>query len=372
MTIGQRIKQARKASRMSLRALAEEAGVSAMAISKYERNENTPSSSVVIRLAQSMDVPVDYFFRPIQQNVEVQAFRKHASLGIKEQEAIQARIQEWLERYLEIENLLLFEAPQTELPHFSIHSLEEVERAAQELRQAWDLGMDPIENLTGLLEDRGIKVGQVDVSRRRNDHLVAGKADFDACTFLAGGLPVIVTQANIPGDRQRYDLAHELGHLVLEVPPEINAEKAAHRFAGAFLVPAPSARFELGAAVTGAGRTSLELNELYMLKRKYGLSMQAWVYRARDLGIISESTAKDLFQRFRRNGWHRREPGEQILAEEPIRMQLLVYRALAEDLISRSRAQELSGKPLDETWLAEEFHQDVAAARSGRGYEHLD
>jgi len=356
MTIGLRIKQARKASRMSLRSLAEEAGVSAMAISKYERNEMVPSSTVVIRLAQSMDIPVDHFFRPIQKNIKVQAYRKHASLQVKEQEAIQARIQEWLERYFEIEDIVLLDTPPIALPQFVIGSLEDVEQAAEEMRQVWGLGMDAIENLTEVLEDRGIKVGQVD-----------GFNDFDACTFLVKDQPVIVTRSGIPGDRQRYNLAHELGHLVLKAPPDIDEEKAAHRFAGAFLVPAVSVRFELGNQ-----RTSLGLSELYMLKKKYGLSMQAWIFRARDLEVISESTAKLMFRSFRQKGWSRREPGEQIQAEEPMRMRLLVYRALAEDMISRSRMQELLGEPLDETWLNEESHQDVTTARSGHGHKHLD
>ena len=309
MTIGQRIKQARKASQKSLRALAEEVGVSAMAISKYERNEVVPSSSVVIRLSHSMNVPVDYFFRPAQEQIEVQAFRKHASLGKKDQEAIQARIQEWVERYFEIEDLLFVNSPHFELPRFPVNSFEDVEAAAQELRQAWDLGADGIDNLIELLEDRGIKVGQVD-----------GFEDFDACTFLVKGEPVMVTRSNIPGDRQRFNLAHELGHLVLDVPEGLDQEKAAYRFAGAFLVPAETARFELGEK-----RTGLEISELYMLKRKYGLSMQAWIYRARDLGIISENTFQVLCKRFRRYGWRRQEPGANFAPPNSLQVAFLAF-----------------------------------------------
>jgi Zn-dependent peptidase ImmA (M78 family) len=95
-----------------------------------------------------------------------------------------------------------------------------------------------------------------------------------------------------------------------------------------------------------------------MLKHKYGLSMQAWIFRARDLGIISDNTAARLFQRFRANGWHRGEPGDAIPAEISLRMKRLIYRALAEDLISRSRAQELLGEPLKLHWAAEAFQQD--------------
>ncbi len=96
----------------------------------------------------------------------------------------------------------------------------------------------------------------------------------------------------------------------------------------------------------GHRRTTLDMNELYLLKQKYGLSMQAWIFRARDLEIISPQLAERLFQRFRANHWQRQEPGKAYPSENPLRMERLIYRALVEDLISRSRAQELLGKPL--------------------------
>lgn len=355
MTIGQRIRLARRANQMSQRALAEAAGISAMAISKYERGSDIPSSSVLLQLARSLEVPVEYFFRPLQQNVEVRAFRKHVSLGVKEQDAIQARIQEWLERYFELEDLLHIQGSPEVLPEIPVGSFDEVESAAEELRRRWNLGMDAIENLTWLIEDRGLKIGVVD-----------GFDDFDACTFKAREQPVIVTRAQIPGDRQRFNIAHEMGHLVLKISGALKEEKAAHRFAGAFLVPASTARHELGQK-----RSSLELHELALLKQKYGLSMQAWIYRAQDLEIISESTARNYFRFFRQQGWPRQEPGAQIPEERPQRLKLLVYRALAEDLISRSRAQELLGEPLN-GWVTGEPHHDVFAAPSGHRYEHLD
>ena len=82
------------------------------------------------------------------------------------------------------------------------------------------------------------------------------------------------------------------------------------------------------------------------LKRKCGLSMQGWIYRAKDLGITSEGAATRLFRQFRHAGWHEQEPGDQLPSEEPSRMARLVLRALSEDLVSESRAAELLGEPL--------------------------
>jgi Zn-dependent peptidase ImmA (M78 family) len=133
----------------------------------------------------------------------------------------------------------------------------------------------------------------------------------------------------------------------------VDVEKAAYRFAGAFLVPEDAARSELG-----QNRHTLDFFELHLLKHKYGLSMQGWVYRAKDLRIISEAAAKRLFMHFRKMGWHRREPGDQLDPEKPERMKRLLMRALAEDMISRTRASELLGMPLHQFWMKEAEKHD--------------
>jgi transcriptional regulator with XRE-family HTH domain len=349
MTIGQRIKQARKANNLSLRKLADRVGISAMAISKYERDRSIPSSAVVIRLADALGVKIDFFFRPASAVVQLQAYRKHAALGVKAQDMIQMRIQDWVERYLEVESLFPDEKQAVTLPIYSVNSLDQIENAALQLRETWNLGLDPIENLVQLLEDRGIKVG-----------LISGFEHFDACTFKIDNIPVIVSKSEIPGDRQRFNVGHELGHIVLDVQEDLDAEQASHRFVGAFLVPAISAHFELG-----NHRTDLNVNELNILKQKYGLSMQAWIHRAADLDIISGPLAERLYKRFRINSWRRTEPGEAYPSETPMRMERLIYRALAEDLISHSMAQELLGKPLPQLWMPEALQQNELAIHPG-------
>ncbi len=337
MSIGQRIKQARKINQLSQRHLAEMVGVSAMAISKYERDLITPASDMLMRLAEVLDVSIDFFFRSAVPEVKFQAYRKHTSLLVKDQKSIQARVQEWLERYLEVERLFVTEELEMKLPKYAVFSYDDIEKAAEKLRKDWLLGLDPIEDLVQVLEDRGIKVGLVDGS----DH-------FDACTFNVNGNPVIVTKKDLPGDRQRFNIGHELGHLVLDVQDGVDLEKSAHRFVGALLAPASAVRYELGER-----RSTLNMNELHLLKQKYGLSMQAWIFRAKDLGIITDAAAKKLFKMFRVKGWHRQEPGKPLPPEEPVRMERLIYRSLVEDLISRSKAQELLGKPLKNRWVSE-------------------
>ena len=326
--LGRRLKIARTGAMLSQRELARKVGVSAQAISKYERGLDIPSSKVLIGLAKALGVKVDFFFREIFINSIVPAYRKKASLSRKKEQAIIVQIQDWLERYLAIESLYSIEEPPS-LPVYRVSSMEDVEEYAVELRQKWSIGLAPVENLIELLEDRGIKIGLVD-----------GNEDFDGCAFMVNKkFPVIVVKKDLPGDRQNFNLAHELGHLVLDVAESLDEEKAAYRFAGAFLVPAEVVYRELGRR-----RKSLNLYELHLLKHKYGLSMQGWIHRAKDLKIISETLAKQLFSLFRKKGWYKKEPGDQIPPQKPERFKRLVLRALEEGLISRAKASELLGK----------------------------
>lgn len=344
MSIGERIKGARAMAGLSQRAIADVVGVSAMAISKYENDHDTPGSSVLLRLARALNVKVDYFFRESKVRLSAPAYRLRQPLPKNEETRIKEQVQEWIERYLEVESLFGEETEYPLLPKWSVSTFEEVEEKAAELRRQWEMGNEPIENLIVLLEDRGIKVTLID-----------GHTSFDALTLWANDeIPVIVVNRDAPGDRQRFNLAHELGHIVINNVGQLDPEKVAHRFAGAFLVPRSMAEFELGKR-----RKTLGLYELHMLKHKYGLSMNAWIYRAKELGILSEESAGRLFTSFRQKGFNRNEPGEPIKPVEPQRLQRLVDRALAEDMISRSRATELLGMPVSQFYKEEAKRHDI-------------
>lgn len=334
MNIGERIKVARRRTGLSLRGLAERAGVSAQAVSKYERGMDVPGSGVLIRLAQALDVRVEYLLRPIKVSLSSLQYRGHTAPGRKDIFRVQAKAQDWLERYLIAESLVGEQIP-FEFPQINrqIRVIDEAERAAQEMRRAWDLGLGPIDSVVEALEARGIKVG-----------LVEGEEKFDTLTFWANGnTPVMVINGNESGDNQRFSLAHELAHLVLEVDMHLDEEKAANRFAGAFLLPGSTVGYELGRK-----RRKLDLFELHLLKHKYGVSMQTWIDRAKECGILSPASARYWFRIFREKGWHREEPGDKIASERPARFERLIMRALAEDIISETRAAELLGVPLPE------------------------
>ena len=76
------------------------------------------------------------------------------------------------------------------------------------------------------------------------------------------------------------------------------------------------------------------------------MSMQQWIYRAKDLDIISESRATEWFKKFSREGWRQQEPID-VKPEEPQRFKLLVIQAVTEGIISPIRAAEFLSIPYD-------------------------
>lgn len=339
--MGDRLRMARVKAGLSLRALAQSVEVSHMAISKYEQGLMVPGSAMLVKMAKVLNVKPDYFFRSSRIMLSSPSYRKRQSLSAKRQHMIMGEIQDWLERYVEIETLLFDQPPGFEMPNnfpMKISSIQEAESVAQALRWEWDLGEGPIENLSEALEEHNFRVG-----------LVEGDDRFDALTLWSDHeWPVIAIKRGLPGDRHRLNLAHELGHNLMECEEGVDSEKAAYRFAGALLVPAKAAKWELGPQ-----RRHLNYVELHSLKHKYGMSMAAWIFRAKDLNIISEYVAARHFQDFRQRGWYHQEPGHQLPTEEPERMKRLVMQALAENHISRSRAGELLGEPLAKFWEEE-------------------
>ena len=330
--VGERIHAARKGAGLSLRALGDLAGVSQTAISKYEKGEIIPDSGMLIKIGNATNTSLDYFFR--QNNVELSqaSYRCRKSLNKKSQSLIHARTVDWLERYLEIEHISneKIEINLSGKENCYVDSLKDIESIAIMIRKQWNLGLDPIDNLIDSFEMHGIKVGLIDADKK-----------FDALTFRHENNPVIAVAKNIPGDRQRFNLAHELGHIILNINPELDEEKAANRFAGAFLIPEEMMKYELLEK-----RKALDINELYRLKHRYGISMMALIHRAADLEIITDNIAERLYRLFSKNGWNKKEPGKGFPNERPIHIELLILRAHAEEKITRSRAVELFGEPL--------------------------
>ncbi|PKM09216.1 MAG: transcriptional regulator [Gammaproteobacteria bacterium HGW-Gammaproteobacteria-4] len=356
--LGSRIKQGRVAAGLSLRELAQAVGLSAMAISKYERDQIKPSSETLLRLAKALDVRTEYFFRQPGVELSEVEFRKHSRLSAKDEGRALEDVREQMERWLELEAIIPASWPKAFAPPrglpIQVKSYEDIELQAEKVRAAWQLGVGPIRNLIDKMEEEGINVFLTSHD---------GGKKFDGLAAKANGHTVIVVGQDWPGDRQRFTLAHELGHLVLHgrLAPGLDEERACNRFAGAFLVPKDEVH-----RLLGSSRSWLEPRELYLLKHEWGLSMNGWLYRAQDLGILNKSAARRHWEFFAQQGeagtsWRECEPGDSYPRECPRRFAQLVYRALAEDLIGESRAAELFGVPLVELRLRRRMEATDAA-----------
>jgi len=341
--IGTRIKLARKKAGYSLRDLAEAIGgkVSAQAIGKYERGEMTPSSDVLIALSKALGVTLAYLMN--SQGIELTSvdFRTKASTTAKDRARVETEVIEWVERYLQIEQILELDGTNWKQPFEkleAIHSIEESEDLANRVRNYWKLGFDPIPNMTELLEEKGLKVLIVDLPEAVSGFTCLVKRPAGLCD-----LPVIVVNKKCSLERRRLTLAHELCHRLIDPQylSDKDEEKVANRFAGAFLMP----RFHLEKEV-GKHRHSLGYQELIYLKKIYRVSGAALLVRLRDIGIIESSVLTYMFQSVARN-WRTQEPEElepkdkRGEYEQPRRFERLCYRALAEDLISLVKAAEL-------------------------------
>ncbi len=346
--IGHRLRIARAAAGLSLRDLSAQIDtlVSAQAIGKYERNEDMPRSGVLLALSDALDVSEEYLLSDDDLVLEGVEFRKKPNTSAREEAAIEANSVHLLERYLAIEDLLHLKSVDWEKPRSAPHpvlDIRDAEDAARSVREDWGLGNDPIPQLAELLEERGIKVLSLALENidglaakvRRKDHMAAR---------------VVVVKCDAWSERKRFTLAHELGHMVIDPAPSLSekeVEKAAHRFAGAFLIPADTLRAEMG-----SNRSSVSLGELVALKDRFGVSIQAITYRCKDLGILNQSAFVKLFKLFNQRGW-RKPPYAEPRAispeyEEPKRFERLCYRALAETMIGEPRAAELLGITVQE------------------------
>lgn len=328
--IAERIRQARLAADLTQEQLADKVGMTKQVISKYENGKSEPNASVIMKLAQALSQEPGYFLRQPQTTVDWLGYRSRANLGVKAREGIQYRAETYVEQYISLAEKLAMEHIETLPKNQAVRTVDEAERLAASVRQAWSLDHVPIDDITRLVEMKGgIVFGEQSEADARFDGLSG---------WISGKRPVVVLNLSMPTDRRRFSLAHELAHLLMDKASgeHKDVEKFANRFAGAFIVSKEAAHQELGFR-----RNVLSLNELMILKRKYGLSIAGWVYRARDLDIISAATATRLWQELGELGWRRQEPVELEAEEVPTRLRQMVLRAHAEGIISRTQAEKL-------------------------------
>ena len=350
--IADRIKLARRKAGFSLRDLSDamENRVTAQAIGKYERGEDVPSSGVLSALAKALGVSLAYLLDTQGLQLSGVEFRTKANTTGSDRALVETEVLEWIERYLQVEVVLELDSADWQCPlpkRQKLRNVNDAEQLAAEVRKAWKLGLDPIPNMTELLEEKGLKVLTVRLPNRVSGFTCLVKRP------KALDLPVIVVNNQFPLERRRLTLAHELAHRLIdgEGMSEKEVEKAANLFAGAFLMPKEHLLREVG-----KHRQALGYKELIGLKKLYRVSGAAVLMRLRQVGVISEATLVYAFQTIAR-GWRTQEPEEleppdiRGQRERAVRFDRLCYRMLAEGMISVDKAAELLRLPLPEVEL---------------------
>jgi len=334
---GERLKRARIKAGLSMKELVDKANniVSKQSISQYEKNLKNPSSAVLIALANALGVGVDYFFRNINVSIGEVDFRKQSTFGKKKQEVLKEKVREYLERYIEIENILGINYKfENQLKNDVLNSLDNVEEISTKLREDWNLGIDPIGNIVEMLELKNIKVLLVDDDKKFNG-LCGVVNDEESHYFI-----VLNNSQELNSDRKRFTALHELAHLVLPTH-NLDEEKVSDRFAGSFLFPKESVINEFGAK-----RTKISIEELVHIKQKYGISIAGIIFRLRQLEIINEAMYKRFWILNRTAKFDDKYSYKQEI--KTTRFQNLLAHAYSEEFISLSKLSELSGLSVDD------------------------
>ena len=242
--IPEKLKEARLARGYTVTALAEKIGISKQTISKYELGQSSPSSETMIKYCNFLNFDINFFMfnnEDSNNNYGTIFFRSLKSAESQVREEIKIRIK-WTNYIYQYINEFI-EFPKLNLPDFEEKSLEnldlyKIEDIADKLREYWNIGKGPINNLSVLLEQNGIILCNSNINNVK----------VDACSEVINDTAIFFIRTNdISACRLRFDLAHELGHLILhsEITKEElenkeildRIEKEANMFASAFLLP---------------------------------------------------------------------------------------------------------------------------------------
>lgn len=311
-----RLTQALAARALSQVQLAAMVGVSPATISKWKSGQQAPEAEALANLSKVINVSPEWFTRPLPQKVSLPLFRSNASAHVAARAMLEARL-EWTQDIVLAMNEFV-DFPAINLPVRSFTDPQQIasadiEEAADECRELWGLGRRAIPDLALAVEGAGVILVREET----------GIAPIEGLSAWSHALqrPLILLSADkANGFRSRFDLAHELGHLILHkgidrsTDPERYKlmESQAHRFAGAFLLPAETFAADV--------KTPVTLDSLLLLKQRWGVSVAAMIMRLEALKIIDADEKLVLFKRRSARWGAKSEPGDDARVPEQPRL----------------------------------------------------
>ena len=356
--VGERLKEAREARGFTGDALGDVVGVGRASISQYETGKASPQFDVLFKLASVLKMPVPFFLRPPSCPEADNLFYRSMSGATKTDRLKARRRYVWLKEMTSyLRGYVRF--PQVRVPQIDVPGelvaidTHVIEDAADRTREEWGLGNGPISDVTLLLENNGVIVSKVTLGTIYMD-------GFSGWDVVSNTPYIILGDDKGSAVRSRFDVAHELGHLILHrnLPPKCIhnpvdnklIESQAYSFAKAFLLPANTFAEDLYV---------VSLDSLKALKSKWLVSIGAMLYRAQDLELTSGKPAKSLWVNYTRRGWRLKEPLDDELAPEYPR---LLRRAF--ELII-SKGVQLPEQILSDLCLSTSDVQELACAGEG-------
>ncbi|WP_265200812.1 helix-turn-helix domain-containing protein [Aureitalea sp. L0-47] len=285
------ISLARESRGLSQTELSKVISISQGKLSKVEKGEQTIGDDILYKLAQVLEYPLQFFYQPTPSSpVSHLYYRKRITISNKIISKMEANIKIFRQNIDALMNSI--ELPNLNIP-FCDPNVETPEQIARKARLKLNIGKGPVENLVNTLEKNGIVIVTTDLFNEKTDAV---------STISDNGTHIIYLNERMPQDRQRFSLAHELGHLIMHFrfnsdPSFI--EKEADRFASEFLMPENEIKSSL---------RNLTFNKLSDLKRYWKVSMRALVRRARDLGSISQNDYRNFQIGFSKRGLNKSEP----------------------------------------------------------------
>lgn len=296
---------ARESLGMTQTELAGRMGVPQSKLSKIESGQIICPPEILSALVRVTKYPEKFFFQNFEvypAGMHLYMFRKHKTLPAKDL----SRIAAWMNLYrLHVKHLLkAAEIEYKEVPQHDIEEFESIAGLARAVRQYTQVPPGPIKNVTSILEDMGVVVIPFNPGTR----LFSG-----ASMLTEKPNYVVVVNSQMPSDRWRWTLAHELAHMVMHRIPTLNMEEEADEFAAEFLMPSHEIAPYL---------SDLTPEKLASLKRYWKVSMFAILNHALRLGKITDRQRRTLITKLAGLGITRvKEPAG--LAPEPEKPTLL-------------------------------------------------
>ncbi len=303
---GKRLTVARRLRRKTKTQLAREVGVTPTAVGQFEKDLNKPSQAVLAQIALSLGMPREFFgtSKPLTllpaSGAHFRSLRSTSAAAREQALAygeLSLELVDLISEYVHLPTVLL---PDLELPDEITDS--DIVHAAQVTRQAWGIDAGPVPSVVQAMEAHGIVV------LRLPDHTDPA---VDAFSTYSGPRPLVfLSPLKNDKARSRFDAAHELGHLVLHPDIEPGSkliESQANAFASEFLMPRDE--------IIGELPRRIDWPAFQELKRYWGVSLRALVYRAHALGRLSEASYRRANQQL--SIWGNPEPGQLGPAETP-------------------------------------------------------